>query len=384
MTHSFSSKLEEIPSSGIRKFFDLVIGAKDIISLGVGEPDFSTPQLIRNKAIESLEQGLTSYTSNQGLLELRSSISNYLNTRFSTPYSHESEITITAGVSQAVDIAIRTLTNPGDEFILPVPNYVCYEPLIHLAGGVTVPVNTSGTEFIPDPNAIAKAITQKTKAIILCSPNNPTGKVIPKSVLEAIAKLAEKHNLWVISDEIYAELVFDEPYCSFASLPGMKERTILLSGFSKAFAMTGWRLGYICGPEALISRCVKILQYAQLCAPITAQSAAITALDKGLPDVEEMKRSYKLRRNLFVKRCNELELPLSYPSGAFYGFPSIKRTGLSSEEFALRLLEEKKVAVVPGTAFGPHGESFIRCCFTVDLEQLKEALSRIEDFLKTI
>ncbi len=384
MKSDFSHILDTIPPSGIRKFFDLVIGAQDVISLGVGEPDFRTPWAIREDAIFSLEQGKTSYTSNSGLLECREAIVDYLARRFQAHYDPKTEILLTFGVSEAVDIVLRSILNPGDEVIVPEPSYVCYTPLVQLAGGKVVPLNTSDTQFIPDPDQIARAITHKTKAIILCSPSNPTGRTIPKDTLIQIGKLAREHDFWIITDEVYAELTYDESFQSVAALPNLKPSTILLNGFSKAFAMTGWRLGYVCGPPELISRATKIHQYSALCAPITAQYAAIEAVKNCAKDVQDMRESYKGRRNLFVKRLNEIGLPTLLPEGAFYCFPDIRQTGLSSEEFALRLLKEQRVAVVPGHVFGLGGEGHIRCCYATSLEELKEALSRIKKFMRSL
>ncbi|MFC1617587.1 aminotransferase class I/II-fold pyridoxal phosphate-dependent enzyme, partial [Candidatus Margulisiibacteriota bacterium] len=362
MKNKYSEVLENIPPSGIRKFFDLVIGNDDIISLGIGEPDFITPWNIREEAMYSLEKGYTSYTSNQGLEALREQIALYVKNRFKAKYDPIKEILITVGVSEAADITFRALINPGDEVILPEPCYVCYAPLIKLAGGTVVPLDTSKSNFLVDPAHLKKKITKKTKMIILCSPNNPTGSVIPKENLQAIANLAEKHDLWVMSDEIYSELIYGQDYTSFAALKNMKKRTILMNGFSKAFAMTGWRIAYICAPEDILSRVLKIHQYSILCAPIMAQYAAIEALKNSLYEVEEMRKSYLHRRNMFIKGLNEIGLPTEIPGGAFYCFPNIKHTGLSSEEFALQLIKKEKVAVVPGNVFGIGGEGHVRCC----------------------
>jgi aminotransferase len=374
----FSKVVDAIPPSGIRRFFDLVIGAKDIISLGVGEPDFVTPWGIRDEAIYSIQNGRTSYTSNQGLIELREAISDYLFSRFNVAVG-AGDIVVTVGVSEAVDIVLRSLINPGDEIIIPEPSYVCYDPLVRLAGGVPVSLNTA-PEFIPDVGRLAALVTPKTKALILCSPNNPTGRVIPKPILEEILRLAVQHDFWVISDEVYAELTYDQDYVSFSSLPGASERCILLSGFSKAFAMTGWRMGYIAAPTAVVDRALKIHQYCMLCAPIVSQYAAIEALKNAKQDVEIMKSSYLARRNLFVSGLQEAGYETVVPEGAFYCFPSIKHTGLSSEEFALKLLQNERVAVVPGSVFGSGGEGYIRCCYAAQVDQLKEALKRIRNF----
>lgn len=382
MNDRFSKILDSIPPSGIRRFFDLVLDAKDIISLGVGEPDFITPWKIRSAAIHSIEKGQTTYTSNKGLEQTRKCISDYLTKRFKANYDYKEEIILTNGVSEGVDIALRAILNPGDEIILPVPSYVCYSPLIRLSGGIVKTIDTSHTNFIPEPTEIEREITDKTKAIILCSPNNPTGTSIPKEQLKGILEIAKKHNLWILSDEIYAELTYDGPYTSLASLPGAKDHTLLLSGFSKAFAMTGWRLGYLAGPQEFIKRALKIHQYSALCAPITAQTAAITALTSCISDVESMQESYKARRNLCVAKIKEMGLTCAPADGAFYIFIDIRKTGLDSETFALNLLNEKKVAVVPGTAFGKEAEGYIRCCYATNLSDLSEAMNRISDFVK--
>lgn len=381
MTGSFSTRLESIPPSGIRRFFDLVIGAEDIISLGVGEPDFNTPWSIREAAISAIEQGRTTYTSNAGLSELRHAIVGYLTHRFGVSYHPDNECMITNGVSEGADITFRALLNPGDEVILPEPSYVCYAPLVELCGGVIKTVNTSNTGFIPTSESIEACITEKTKAIILCSPNNPTGAVIPKHRLVEIADLAEKYDLWVISDEIYAELTYDSKYTSMAAIKGMQKRCILLNGFSKAFAMTGWRLAYICAPNDVIRRTMKIHQYSALCSPILSQLAGVEALRHALDDVNDMRESFKKRRNFFVKQLNDIGLETSMPGGAFYCFVSITSTGLTSEEFAIKLLEQGKVAVVPGNVFGKGGEGFVRCCYATDINELKEALARIKAFI---
>lgn len=383
-TTDFSKILDEIPPSGIRRFFDLVIGRKDILSLGVGEPDFTTPWHIRETGIFSLENGITSYTSNRGLDELRVEIGHYMKRQFGVSYDPATEMVITVGVSEGVDITLRAILNAGDEVIIPQPAYVCYDPLVKLAGGVVKSIDTSADEFVTTAAQIEKAITKKTKALVLCSPNNPTGRVIPKAELKKIAALAKKHDFWVISDEIYAELTYDQEYTSFAALPGAKERTILMNGFSKAFAMTGWRIGYICAPEAVVSRALKIHQYSILCAPILGQYAAIEALKNGEKEVNEMTASYQRRRNFFVGGLRKIGFPVPDCEGAFYCFPEIRFTGLSSEEFAMKLLESQKVAVVPGTAFGDCGEGHIRCCYAASMENLQEALKRIERFIESL
>jgi aminotransferase len=383
-TKSYLSKtVEELKPSGIRRFFDLAAGMEGVISLGVGEPDFITPWSVREAAILSLEQGYTSYTANAGLMELREEIAGYMQKSFGVCYSPRSEIIVTVGASQALDIALRAILDPGDEVIVVEPSFVSYVPLVSLAGGVPVQVQTlkeNGFKILPEQ--LEKVITDRTKAIILCSPNNPTGTMLSGSELEAIAQIAEKYNLLVLSDEIYAELAYDGEYTSFAAISGMKKRTILISGFSKGFAMTGWRLGFVCAPEAVSQAMLKIHQYAMMCAPTMAQFAALEALKTGRSDVEDMKKSYKRRRNYFVQSLNELGLTCHVPGGAFYAFPSIESTGLSSEEFAEKLLLEEKVAVVPGNIFGESGEGHVRCSYATSMELLQEAIKRIGHFLK--
>jgi aminotransferase len=385
MKTPFSKTLDELAPSGIRRFFDLILNSNDVVSLGIGEPDFPTPKGIINKAVETLHQGKTSYTSNTGMLELRIEVSKYMKKKLNCNYDPEDEVFITMGVSEAADLTLRAILNPGDEVIFPEPGYVCYPPLISLAGGVVVPLDTTETNFSPDPKKIAEKITKNTKAIILCSPNNPTGTVIPTDTLKEIALLAKKHDFWVITDEIYAEIIFDNyNYETIASFEGMKDRTLVLSGFSKAFAMTGWRLGYICGPKSFIERALKIHQYSALCAPIMSQYAAIEALQNGLPDVEIMRQAYQKRRDLLINGLNSIGLDVIKPQGAFYCFPSIKNTGLSSEEFSIKLLNQEKCAVIPGNGFGDSGEGFIRCCFASSESNIEEALIRIERFYKSI
>ncbi|WP_264740683.1 aminotransferase [Cytobacillus firmus] len=383
-TKSYLSKtVEELKPSGIRRFFDLAAGMEGVISLGVGEPDFITPWSVREAAILSLEQGYTSYTANAGLMELREEIAGYMQKGFGVSYSSRSEIIVTVGASQALDIALRAILDPGDEVIVVEPSFVSYVPLVVLAGGVPVQVQTlkeNGFKILPEQ--LEKVITDRTKAIILCSPNNPTGTMLSGGELEAIAKIAEKYDLLVLSDEIYAELAYDGEYTSFAAISGMKKRTILISGFSKGFAMTGWRLGFVCAPETISQAMLKIHQYAMMCAPTMAQFAALEALKTGRSDVEDMKKSYKRRRNYFVQSLNELGLTCHVPGGAFYAFPSIESTGLSSEEFAEKLLLEEKVAVVPGNIFGESGEGHVRCSYATSMELLQEAIKRIGLFLK--
>ena len=377
----YSKLLKSIPPSGIRKFFDLVIGSKDIISLGVGEPDFITPWHIREEAFYALEKGKTSYTSNKGLLELRSAISYYLKEQFESNYDPGNEILITVGVSEGVDLAFRSIINPGDEIIIPEPCYVCYSPLATLSHAKVVTIDTTKNNFDVTAEIIAKKITKKTKAILLSYPNNPTGATIKKEEQLKILELAKKNDLWVISDEIYAELSYDDMHTSFASLPGAKERTILLNGFSKGWAMTGWRIGYICGPKELIDLSTKIHQYSVICAPITSQYAAITAIKNSRPEIEKMRKSYLHRRNFLVDKLNSIGLTTKEPAGAFYVLPSIKNTGLTSEDFCIKLLNEEKVAVVPGNIFGACGEGFVRLAYPTSLDNLKEAAIRIKRFI---
>lgn len=385
MKSPFSTVLDQLEPSGIRRFFELIIDTKDIVSLGIGEPDFVTPSSIINRAVSTLKEGKTSYTSNTGLIELREEISKYIVKKLDCYYDPKTEVFITLGVSEGADLTLRAILNAGDEVIFPEPGYVCYPPLIALAGGKVVPIDTTTSNFIPKPEDIKKAITKKTKAIVLCSPNNPTGTIIPTPILEEIANLAKKHDFWVITDEIYAEIIFDNiKYKTIASFEGMKERTLVLSGFSKAFAMTGWRLGYICGPKSFVERALKIHQYSALCAPIMSQYAAIEALKNGLPEVELMRQAYERRRNLIFDGLTQIGLDVVKPEGSFYCFPSIKKTGLNSEEFSIRLLQEEKCAVIPGNGFGKTGEGFVRCCFATSEENISKALERIEKFCKKL
>ena len=375
-----------LPKSGIRDFFELVNKMDDVISLGVGEPDFVTPWTIRENAIYSLDSGRTSYTSNLGLLSLRKEICKYVADNYKVKYKPENECIVTVGVSEALDLAIRAITNPGDEIIYHEPCYVSYAPEIKMAFGVPVAVNTyEKNGFALDPADLERAITPKTKAILLNFPCNPTGATIDMEQMKAIAKLAVEHDLIVLSDLIYSELVYDaEILPAISALPGMKDRTIFLHGFSKAFAMTGFRIGYACGPADIIDTMMKIHQYSMLCAPITAQEAAEEALKNSICDKETMRREYRSRRNVIVKRFNEAGLPCFMPEGAFYVFPNITSTGLSSMEFATRLIQEKRVAVVPGTAFGACGEGYIRACYATSMEGIREATSRIKDFVKEL
>lgn len=383
-TAKIATNVASIPRSGIRDFFELVQGRDDVISLGVGEPDFVTPWHIREAAIYSLEKGQTTYTSNLGLLSLRKSIAKYVDEFFHVSYEASKEVLVTVGVSEAIDIALRALLNPGDEVIYHEPCYVSYSPSIVMAHGVPVPVvTTKEHEFSLKPEAVAAAITPKTRIIFLNFPTNPTGACASREDLEGIAKLAIKHDLIVLTDEIYSELRYDEtdPHVSIASLPGMKERTILLHGFSKAFAMTGFRLGYACAPQPIIEAMMKIHQYSMLCAPIMSQNAAIEALENGQAAMIEMRNSYHQRRDFLVKRLNEIGLDCHTPGGAFYVFPDIRSTGLSSKEFAMRLLEEESVACVPGSAFGESGEGFLRCCYATAFDDIRTATDKMEAFV---
>ena len=385
-TGTRTSKLvNEIPPSGIRRFFDLASSMDNIISLGVGEPDFITPWAVREACISSLERGYTSYTANAGMLELRVEIAKYMKKQFQLTYDPKTEIIVTVGASEALDIALRAIVDPGDEVIVVEPTFVSYAPLVTLAGGKPVPVGTTvETNFRLMPEQLEKAITPKTKAIMLSFPNNPTGSTMTEDELRGIAKIVEKHDLLVLSDEIYAEMTYDHTHASIANLSGMRERTILISGFSKAFAMTGWRLGFVTAPSDITSAMLKIHQYTMMCASTMAQHAAIEALQSGMEDVKKMVQSYKQRRNYFVKSFDEIGLPCHVPGGAFYAFPSIKNTGLTSEQFAEQLLLSERVAVVPGHVFGSGGEGHIRCSYATSLDNLKEAVTRIERFMKSL
>ena len=372
-----SSLIQGIPPSGIRKFFDLIIGRNDIISLGVGEPDFPTPWIIREEAFYHLEQGHTSYTSNWGLAELREQIAVYLE-KYGLHYNPKGEILITIGVSEAVDAVLRSILNPGDEIIMCEPCYVSYQPLAALCATKLVSVNTALTGFYPTAEAIEKAITPNTKALMLCSPSNPTGRVVPRAELAKIADVVKKHKIWVISDEVYCELVYDgAEHCSIGSFEGMKPYTVVLNGFSKSFAMTGWRIGFVCCPPDLMEQVHKLHQYSSICAPIMSQYGALEGLRTGAAEVEKMRVSYRQRRNLMYKAFMDMGLPVAEPEGAFYMFPDIRCTGLTSEEFATQLIEKHGVAVVPGSVFGSGGEGFIRCCYATDAAKIKEALRRI-------
>ncbi|MCG3083097.1 aminotransferase [Anoxybacillus sp. LAT_35] len=380
-----SDTVSRLKPSGIRRFFDLAASMEGVISLGVGEPDFITPWSVREACILSLEQGYTSYTANAGLWELRKEISDYLARRFEVLYDPANEIIVTVGASQALDVSLRAILNPGDEVVVVEPSFVSYAPLVSLAGGVPIPIQTSGKQqFKLQPEQIEQVVTPKTKALIICSPNNPTGTVLNRGELEQIARIVAKHDLLVISDEIYAELCYEEQYTSFPAIAHMRERTVLINGFSKGFAMTGWRLGFVAAPKDLATAMLKIHQYTMMCAPTMAQYAAIEALQNGADDVEQMRKSYRQRRNFFVQSLNEIGLTCHMPGGAFYAFPSIQSTGMTSEQFAERLLLEEKVAVVPGHVFGASGEGYIRCSYASSLEQLQEAIRRMKRFLERL
>lgn len=378
-----SKKVQSIQPSGIRRFFDLASSMDNIISLGVGEPDFVTPWNVREASISSMERGFTAYSANAGIIELREAISNYMTSRFSVDYNPESEILVTVGASEAIDVGMRAIVDEGDEVIVVEPSFVSYAPLVSMAGGVPVAVGTNiDTDFKVTAAQIEAAITDRTKAMMLCFPNNPTGSTMNQEELKEIAELAERHDLLVFSDEIYAELTYDEEHVAFSSLEGMKERTVIISGFSKAFAMTGWRLGFVCAPKDLLSAMLKIHQYSLMCAPTMAQYGALEALKTGMDDVYRMKQSYKQRRNYFVKSFSEIGLECHTPGGAFYAFPSIEKTGLTSEQFAEKLLLEERVAVVPGHVFGEGGEGHIRCSYATSMENLEQSVERIGRFLK--
>jgi aminotransferase len=382
MQDYLSPKVRAIPPSGIRKFFDLVSGSKDIISLGVGEPDFGTPWHIREACVYSLERGRTKYTSNAGDIELREAIAEYLHHSFKTTYEPTNEIIVTVGGSEAIDLALRALVVQGDEILIPEPCYISYSPITALGGGVPVGIETfAHNNFKLTEDALRAKITPHSKILILCYPSNPTGGIMTYEDWLPIAKVVEEHDLIVISDEIYAELSYGQKHVSFAAIPGMKDRTILVSGFSKAFAMTGWRMGYACGHPELIAAMLKIHQYTVMCAPVMGQVAALEALKNGLGEKDRMIESYNQRRRLVVKGFKEIGLDCHEPQGAFYAFPSIASTGLSSEMFATRLLTEAKVAAVPGNVFGLGGEGFIRCSYASSVQQLNEALDRIGQFL---
>ncbi len=374
----------QIPPSGIRKFFDIAAEMDDVISLGVGEPDFVTPWSIREAGIYSLEKGRTYYTANSGLIELREECAKYVSRKYNVDYNPKSEVIITVGGSEAIDLMIRAIVEPGDEVLVPEPSFVCYKPCTALAGGVAVPIETKEEDdFRLKPEQLKAKITDKTKLLILPYPNNPTGGVMRRSDLEAIAEVLRGTDIMVLSDEIYAELTYgDEPHTSFASIDDMRERTVLVNGFSKAFAMTGWRLGYAMGPEPIIRQMTKIHQFGIMSAPTTSQYAAVEALKNCDNDVSRMVKEYNYRRRLIVDGFRNMGLSCFEPYGAFYVFPCIKSLGMSSNDFCMRLLDEQKVAVVPGNAFGDSGEGFIRVSYAYSVEKIQEALKRIEAFVK--
>ena len=385
MKYSLSNTVEQIKPSGIRKFFDIVSEMKDAISLGVGEPDFETPWHIREEGIYALEKGRTFYTSNAGLKTLREEINNYLKRTQNICYNPMTEILVTVGGSEAIDIGLRAIINPEDEVIIPQPSYVSYEPCAVLAGAKPVIINLKAeNEFRLTAEELENAITPKTKVLILPYPNNPTGAIMEKCDLEAIAEVVRKHDILVMSDEIYGELTYNGKHVSIASIEGMQERTILINGFSKAYAMTGWRLGYVCAPEPIIRQMTKIHQFAIMCAPTTSQYAAVEALKNGSDDVAEMRQSYNQRRKFLLKRFQDMGLSCFEPYGAFYVFPCIKEFEMTSEEFALKFLKEERVAVVPGTAFGDSGEGFIRISYAYSMDNLKIAIDRMERFIKKL
>ncbi len=387
MRNPLSERITEVPFSGIRKFFDIAAEMKDVISLGVGEPDFDTPWHIRDEGIYSLEKGRTAYTSNAGLKELKIEIAKYLNRRFQVSYDYNTEMMITVGGSEAIDIAMRAMLDPGDEVLIPQPSYVSYMPCAVLANGAPVIINLKEeNEFRLTAEELEASITPKTKLLVLPFPNNPTGAVMERKDLEAIAEVIKKHDLFVLSDEIYAELTYLEgqDHVTIASLPGMWERTVLINGFSKAYAMTGWRLGYACAPKVILEQMLKIHQYAIMCAPTTSQYAAVEAVRSGDADVAGMREEYNGRRRYLMHRFHEMNLKCFEPFGAFYAFPCIQEFGMTSEEFATRMLQEEKVVVVPGTAFGDCGEGFLRISYAYSLESLKEALDRLESFIRKL
>lgn len=387
MRNPLSETIVNIKPSGIRKFFDLVseMNDKDVISLGVGEPDFDTPWHVRDEGIYSLEKGRTFYTSNSGLKELREEICNYLDRRYQVSYDWHHETIVTVGGSEGIDIAMRAMLDPGDEVLIPQPSYVSYEPCAILAGGKPVIIELKAeNEFRLTPEELLEHITDKTKILVLPYPNNPTGAIMERADLEKIAEIAMEKDIFVLSDEIYSELSYKGDHVTIASIPGMKERTILINGFSKAYAMTGWRLGYACGPREIIEQMTKIHQFAIMCAPTTSQYAAVEAMRNGDTDVATMREAYDQRRRYLVNAFKEMGLECFEPYGAFYIFPCIKEFGMTSEEFAERFLKEEKVAVVPGTAFGDSGEGFLRISYAYSLQNLKAALARLERFVEKL
>lgn len=385
MRNPLSDTIVQIKPSGIRKFFDIVSEMKDAISLGVGEPDFETPWHIRDEGIYSLEKGRTFYTSNAGLKELKIEICNYLKRRYNLSYHYENEVLVTVGGSEAIDIAMRAMVNPGDEVLIPQPSYVSYEPCALLTGAKPVIINLKHeNQFRLTAQELEEAITEKTKILVLPFPNNPTGAIMERKDLEEIAEVIKKHDIFVISDEIYSELCYTDQHVSIANIADMQERTILINGFSKSYAMTGWRLGYACGPKEIIEQMTKIHQFCIMCAPTTSQYAAVEALKNGDEDVQNMREAYNQRRRYLVHAFKEMGLECFEPFGAFYMFPCIKEFGMTSDEFATRFLMEEKVAVVPGTAFGDCGEGFIRISYAYSLDNLKLAIGRLQHFVEKL
>ena len=384
MRNPFSESVLQLQPSGIRRFFDVANTMEDVISLGVGEPDFDTPWHIREEGIYSLEQGRTFYTSNAGLMELKKEIVRYLDRRFHLPYTLE-QVLVTVGGSEAIDIALRSMLDPGDEVIIPEPCFVSYLPCVKMAGGVPVPLPLEEKDqFKLTKEKLLSAISDRTKILVLPFPNNPTGAIMTENELRQIAEIIEERDLFVLSDEIYSELSYQGDHVSIASLPGMAERTIVINGFSKSYAMTGWRLGYAAGPEEIIKQMLKVHQYVIMCAPTTSQYAAVEALRYGDEDVARMRESYDERRRFLVKELNDMGIPCFEPMGAFYVFPNISRFGMTSEEFATRLLHQEKVAVVPGSAFGGCGEGYLRISYAYSIDNLKLALGKIQNFIDTL
>ncbi len=384
-TKRLNKTIQEVKPSGIRRFFDIVSEMDDVISLSIGEPDFRTPWHVSKAAIDSLEKGRTWYTPNRGFEKLRVEIASFVNRKYDLTYNPKEEILVTVGGSEALDLAMRCLLNPGDEVLIHQPSFVCYEPLTLMTGAVPKIIDTKGiNDFRLTPQELEESITDKTKLLILSYPNNPTGAIMRKSDLEALKEVIIKYDLFVISDEIYSELTYNGRHCSIASLKGMRERTIVINGFSKAFAMTGWRLGYAMGPTPVIEMMTKLHQYGIMSAPTVAQYAAIEALKNGDKDIDKMRNEYEMRRRYVVGEFNAMGLKCFEPNGAFYSFPCIKSTGLTSEEFCTKLLESKKVAIVPGNAFGESGEGFVRVSYSYSLKHLREAISRIKEFLQEL
>ena len=383
--HILNERIQNVKPSGIRKFFDILEEMTDAISLGIGEPDFVTPWHIRDAGIYSLERGRTKYTSNAGMLQLRREIASYLNRRFDLQYDYASQILVTVGGSEAIDLALRVLVNPGDEVIVPVPSFVCYGPLAEMAGGVPRYLTLKAeNQFRLTPEELESAITDKTKVLVLPFPSNPTGGTMERKDLEAIAQVLRGTDIMVISDEIYAELTYGRRHVSLANLTDMYDRTIVVNGFSKSHAMTGWRMGYVCAPQPIIAAMTKLHQFGIMSAPTTSQYAAVEAMRSGDPDIEHMREEYDRRRRYLVENLNRIGLPCFEPKGAFYVFPDIRSTGLTSEEFCERFLLEEKVAVIPGSAFGPGGEGFVRACYAASMKDIAEAVARMDNFLTNL